>query len=258
VRIAHLDGTTGETERRAIIKAIGSGDIEAVTNVGVLLKGVDIPSAKCVLHARPTESIALWRQSVGRILRPWHPGCPRGCTAHPSVPPLLLDHANNIARLGFPHEDLHWELTERARRTEKKIPTRICKKCFAYLPAYKRLCPYCGFEAPPPDESGLVPDETNAQLQGLSTTPEAMKRLFFDTMVRVARKNGYKPGFAGARFRERYGMWPPWEWSESVKAGFASDPEWQANYEKNASRKKQRELEKMAKELAKIEEPEDE
>lgn len=255
VRIAHLDGTTSETERRRITTALGSGELDAITNVGVLLKGVDIPSAKCVVHARPTQSMVLWRQSSGRILRPWHPNCRRGCTAHPSVVPMLIDHAGNIQRLGFPHEDVHWELTTGAAHSERKEATRICKGCFAYLKAWQRLCPYCGTDSPPADPTDLPP-ETEEKLRQLATTPEAMRRMYFETVMKVARAKGYKPGFAGARYKDRYGCWPPWEWSEMAKATFASDPLWQETFAANQKRKKDRELEKMAKELAKIEEPE--
>jgi len=254
VKIAHLDGTTPETERRRIVKALGSGDLEAVTNVGVLLEGVDVPSAKCVVHARPTQSLTLWRQSCGRILRPWHPGCRPGCRVHSSIEPLLIDHAQNISRHGYPHEDLHWELSARARPIEKKVATRICKGCYAYLPAYKRLCPYCGTEAPPPPPADL-PKENEEQLQLLASTPEAMRRLYFDMMIRVARAKGYKPGFASARFKGRYGAWPPWQWSEEIKASFASDPEWQANHEAHLKLREKIDIAKMARELAKIEEP---
>ena len=257
VRIAHLDGTTSETERRRILKSLGSGDLEAVTNVGVLLKGVDIPSVKCVVHARPTQSLVLWRQSCGRELRPWHPGCRPGCTAHPSIQPLLIDHAGNIARHGFPHEDLHWALTERARPFEKKVATRICSGCYAYLPAYRRLCPYCDTEAPPPPPDDL-PKESEAHLQALAGTPEEMRHMYLNMMVQVARTKGYKPGFASARYKQRYGAWPPWEWSEAIKYSFASDPEWQANYAAHVKLKQKIDAAKMAKELAKIEEPEKE
>lgn len=257
VRIAHLDGTTPETERRRIIKAIGCGDLEAVTNVGVLLEGVDVPSSKCVLHARPTQSIVLWRQSCGRILRPWHPGCRSGCRDHPSAMPLLLDHAGNIQRHGFPHEDLHWDLAVRARPSSKKTPTRICSGCYAYLPAYKRLCPYCDTEAPPTPPADL-PKESEDQLQALSATPEEMRRMYFNMMTQVARAKGYKPGFVGARYKGRYGAWPPWEWSEGLKASFACDPDWQTNFAVNQQRKQLNEEAKIARELAKIEEPEDE
>ena len=256
VRIAHLDGTTPETERKRIINALGCGELDAVTNVGVLLEGVDIPSAKCVVHARPTQSIVLWRQSAGRIFRPWHPGCRPSCREHPSLQPLLLDHAGNIARHGFPHEDLHWELTTRARSLEKKVATRICPKCYAYLPAYKRVCPYCDHEAPPPKPAEL-PKESEEQLRQLSGSPEEMRRMYFQMMAQVARAKGYKPGFVGARYKSRYGVWPPWDWSESLKSSFASDPDWQFNLQANQERKRKFELAKMAKELAKIENPDD-
>ncbi len=256
VRIAHLDGKTAETERRRVLRALDAGDLDVVTSVGVLLKGVDIPSVKCVVHARPTQSLTLWRQSCGRPLRIWHPGCKRGCTAHPSVVPMIIDHAGNIQRLGFPHEDLHWELTTRATRSANIPATRICKGCFAYLKAYQRLCPYCGTDAPPPDPTDL-PKETEEKLRQLATTPVEMKRMYFDTVVGVARAKGYKPGFAAARFKDRYGGWPPWEWSEMARSIFASDPVWLANYEAHQKRKKTREIEKLAKEQAKIEEPDD-
>lgn len=249
IRIAHIDGDTPEKQRRAAIRALGAGDIDAITNVGVLLEGVDVPSAKCVIHARPTQSMVLWRQSGGRIFRPWHPGCPRGCTKHPSVQPLLIDHAGNIPRLGFPHEDLHWSLTSRAQHT-RPPPVRICKRCFAYIPAYKRVCPYCGAELPPAEERDL-PEESEDRLMQLSTSPEAMRRMYFDMMVRKAREKGYKPGFASARYKERYGHWPPWGWSEEVKASFASDPEWQANMAAHAKFKAKLDAIKEAKEKAK-------
>jgi superfamily II DNA or RNA helicase len=239
IRIAHLDGKTSETERKRIVKAIGTGDLEVVSNVGVLLEGVDVPSVKCILHARPTQSLVLWRQSCGRGLRPWN-----------NIKPLLLDHASNIVRLGFPHDDLHWELHQKARRMEKKQPMRICKGCFAYLPAHKRICPYCDTEAPAP-QPGDLPPETEEKLQQLASTPEAMRRMYYDTIVKVARVKGYKPGFAAARYKDRYGAWPPWDWSEQTRSSFASDPVWQENYEKHLLFKKKIEANKLAKELAK-------
>jgi DNA repair protein RadD len=236
VRIAHLDGTTPEVERRQIIKALGDGELEAVSNVGVLTEGVDVPSAKCVVHARPTQSLVLWRQTTGRILRPWHPGCPLGCVKHPSIEPLVLDHADNIARHGFPHEDLHWELHQKARRLDHKTRMKVCKGCYAYVVSSRHVCPYCGYEFRPEDEPKSV-EETAEQLVRRETTPEAMQRAFFDDMVQLARRKGYRPGFASAKFKDHYGAWPPWGWSEAIRASFASDPDWQAAFEANQTRK---------------------
>jgi len=55
--------------------------------------------------------------------------------------------------------------------------------------------------------------------------------------VKQAREKGYKPGFASARYKERYGHWPPWAWSEQTKASFASDPQWQMNHENHQALK---------------------
>jgi DNA repair protein RadD len=256
VRIEHLDGDTPEKRRRGVIEMIDNGELDAITNVGVLLEGVDVPRVKCVVHARPTQSLTLWRQSVGRELRPWHPGCPSGCTAHRSVEPLLLDHAGNIGRLGFPHEDLFWSLTERAKRIAKKTPTRMCSACFAYLSVHKRICPFCGHEDPPPPPEDL-PTEKEEELKQYTDSPEEMRRMYFNMIVQVAKQKGYKPGFAAARFKSRYGFWPPWEWSEYAKSTFISDPDWQANHTKRLQHKAMIDAQKMARELAKIEEPEE-
>lgn len=241
VRVAHLDGTTQEDERRRIVRALGEGELDAISNCNVMLEGVDVPSAKCVVHARPTQSLVLWRQSTGRILRPWHPGCPLGCTEHPSVAPLLLDHAGNIDRHGFPHEDLHWELNAKAFRASPP-KTKICKGCFAYVDSNRSVCPFCGFEFKQQDHDPPKPvKETAEKLIQRSTQPEDMKRAFLDDMVKVARKRGFKPGFASAKFKEHYGHWPPWAWSEEIKASFASDSEWISNFESRDKRKKNEE-----------------
>ena len=40
-------------------------------NVGILIKGFDYPELDTIIMARPTKSLAIWYQSVGRILRPF-------------------------------------------------------------------------------------------------------------------------------------------------------------------------------------------
>jgi DNA repair protein RadD len=245
VRIAHLDGDTSEDDRRNTIQALGDGLIDAISSCNILLEGTDIPSAKCVVHARPTQSLVLWRQSCGRILRPWHPGCPPGCLEHPSLQPLLLDHAGNIERHGFAHEDIHWELNAKARRIDQKIRMKICKGCFAYVTQSRGLCPYCGYEFKPEDEPKEKKiAETNEQLIRRSTTPEDMKRAFFENIVKTARHLGNLPGWASRKYKDHYGAWPPWAWSEEIKSSFASDAEWQAAYERKQIEKEKRKASK--------------
>lgn len=64
---------TGETpakERAAIIGAFKAGRIPIVCNVGVLTTGFDYPELDTVLIARPTMSLALYYQMIGRAVRP--------------------------------------------------------------------------------------------------------------------------------------------------------------------------------------------
>ena len=48
---------------------LASGEIEVVTNCMVLTEGFDCPPAGCIVLARPTRQIGLYRQMVGRGLR---------------------------------------------------------------------------------------------------------------------------------------------------------------------------------------------
>jgi DNA repair protein RadD len=223
VRAEHLDGTTPEDQRRDLICALGEGRIEILSNCNVLLEGVDIPSAKCVIHARPTQSLLLWRQSVGRIFRPWN-----------GVLPLIFDHAGNTDRLGMPHEDMHWSLEGRPKK-KGEAPTRKCPFCFAYVPLGAHFCPECGAELPR-KERALTEDD-RVQLAERNAEPQDMKRTFYDRAATTARARGFKPGYAGAKFKERYGHWPPWGWSEETKFQFANDPGWQAVLASRLARK---------------------
>lgn len=69
---AMVNGEMKAKERDAIIKGFRSGAIKLVANVGVLTVGFDYPELECVLIARPTRSLTLYYQMMGRAVRP-HP-----------------------------------------------------------------------------------------------------------------------------------------------------------------------------------------
>ncbi len=75
---AHIDGTqTIDTDgsvhdidyREVIYQKFLEGKVQVLNNYAVLLEGVDLPPASCMIWARPTENIVLLTQAVGRILR---------------------------------------------------------------------------------------------------------------------------------------------------------------------------------------------
>lgn len=66
---ATISADTPTAEREQIISDFRNGDIRVVTNVGVLTRGFDFPELDCVILARPTQSVALYYQMIGRGIR---------------------------------------------------------------------------------------------------------------------------------------------------------------------------------------------
>jgi superfamily II DNA or RNA helicase len=113
----HIDGTTPSDERDAILARLASGAVEVVCNYGVLTEGWDSPTASCVVLARPTKHHGLFRQMVGRVLRP-APG---------KTDALVLDHAGAVFEHGFIEEPVRWTLSpgkraENPRQTARQGP----------------------------------------------------------------------------------------------------------------------------------------
>ena len=87
---AIVSGDTPKKEREHILEAFKSGEIPVVANVGVLTTGFDYPELDTIVMARPTMSLALWYQIVGRAIRP-HPNKEAG---------WVVDLAGNLKRFG--------------------------------------------------------------------------------------------------------------------------------------------------------------
>lgn len=88
IRAEALAGSTPAGKRRDILRRYESGDLQVVVNCAILGEGFDAPATSCVVIARPTLSKILFRQQVGRALRP-----------HPSkTDALILDLVGSTGR----------------------------------------------------------------------------------------------------------------------------------------------------------------
>lgn len=67
---ACVHAETKKKERDDILKKFKSGDIHTIFNVGVLTVGFDFPALDTIIIARPTMSLALYMQMIGRGIRP--------------------------------------------------------------------------------------------------------------------------------------------------------------------------------------------
>ena len=86
--------------RGRIFKDFKNGKYEVMCNVGIACYGYDEPTIQCVQLARPTKSVALYLQQIGRGTRPL-PGKENY---------ILLDHANCVIEHGLPNSDRKWSL----------------------------------------------------------------------------------------------------------------------------------------------------
>jgi superfamily II DNA or RNA helicase len=141
VASAHVDGTTIDDERSAILDAFKAGDIQVLCNCEIYTEGVDLPNASCMIMARPTKSLTLWMQACGRIMR-ISPG---------KVDAIVIDHAGCCYEHGFVHEITKWELDSHTRTSNSNNDARksrnsqpiSCPACNNLYTGQLR-CPMCG------------------------------------------------------------------------------------------------------------------
>lgn len=67
IRAEQIDGKT--KNRDELLRRFTAGEIQVLTNYGVLTEGFDAPTVGCILMARPTTSPLVYTQCIGRGLR---------------------------------------------------------------------------------------------------------------------------------------------------------------------------------------------
>lgn len=136
-----VSAKTPDGERAAAIRAFRRGELKQLTNCDLFGEGFDVPGVEVVSLARPTMSLALYLQQVGRGMR----------TAEGKESALILDHVGNWKRHGLPDTPRRWTLDAResSRGSKDKDPNLIavtsCLSCFQVFPRAKLpACPLCG------------------------------------------------------------------------------------------------------------------
>ena len=132
----------GDTDRRSRQQA--HADFKAcrtrvLVNVAVATEGFDLPDASCVIIARPTESLALYLQMVGRGLR------------RKETPPcdcVILDLAANACTHDLPEARRKWTLAPRSTPAggNGRAPVVWCRECGTASPASSHRCGVCGHD----------------------------------------------------------------------------------------------------------------
>ena len=132
-----VTGDTPGPERDGILAAFKARRLRCVTNANVLTTGFDAPGTDLIALLRPTKSVGLYVQMVGRGTR----------LAQGKDDCLVLDFAGNTARHG-PIDTVDGRKKEPAGDGE--APIKVCPECQTINHASARHCIECDHEFPPP------------------------------------------------------------------------------------------------------------
>lgn len=136
-RSMSIDGKMEKSLRREVVRDFGAGRINVLTSCDLISEGFDIPGMVGAILLRPTWSLAMYLQQVGRALRV----CPGKESA------VILDHVANSQRHGMPDDPRAWSLIgreEKRKKDSENVSCRQCDKCYAVSPASASKCRECG------------------------------------------------------------------------------------------------------------------
>lgn len=167
IKAAHIDANTPKIERENIIGAFKQKQITVISNVEIITEGFDFPECEVVQLARPTKSLSLYLQMVGRV----------GRIAQGKEQGIILDNASLWLEHGFATIDRDWQLKGLGKKPRKINP----EKEFAFIDDEGALHRYNRFR--------------HEEIKGMNLVDltEAVKRLFdFEKMIQHAKINEYK------------------------------------------------------------------
>ena len=198
-------GGLPSSERDAAIGGLATGAVQVLTTCDLVSEGLDVPAVGAVILLRPTKSLGLCLQQVGRGLRP----------AMGKERLIVLDHAGCTAIHGMPDAVREWSLDGR-KKGENAPATWQCPGCFAIQhPA--PVCVVCGYIVPvdKPDESrgreivqadGELVEVDPERIAALRSAPLAslLANARTDAELReIARARGFKNGWVWHMKQER-------------------------------------------------------
>lgn len=195
----HVDGSMSSIDRDAAVARFRSGQTLVLSNADLFGEGFDVPAIEAAILLRPTKSLSLYLQQVGRALRPL-PGKSEA---------IILDHAGNSLTHGLPDDSREWSLEDREKRNKSQateVPVRQCSECFfVYRPA--PACPQCGHRPPVAvreieQVDGQLAEVERARAKRTMRLEERDCETLSDWQA-LAAQRGYKPGWAMIRWQAR-------------------------------------------------------
>jgi DNA repair protein RadD len=186
-----LDGGTDRAVRKQAVADFRAGSIRLLVSADLFSEGFDVPAVEVGILLRPTASLGLYLQQVGRCLRSY-PG---------KTHALIFDHAANCTRFGLPADDREWSLLGEERKKQEKpaLAVRVCPNpaCFAANNSRAKQCIECGhiFEVKPREieqRKGVLQEVTPEMVAMRLMRREQGTAQSYEALVEIGRRRGMK------------------------------------------------------------------
>lgn len=210
VAAEQLTDDDDDDTREEVIGRLEAGVTTVVINCFLLSYGIDIPLVDCVVLARPTRSVVMYLQSIGRGMRP-APGKEYF---------TLIDHGRVIESLGRPLYDRDWSLDsssnvnaqarERMERMSADEKPRTCKecKCQWLITEEGTDCPNCGWKPAPAPKAVHVVDAQLVETKEVKEDWNAIELFYREACQWYAHRWPDR-----WQEKEKSGRW--WAWSQT-------------------------------------------
>ena len=200
----HLDGKTPKKERVALLAAFEAGQILVLCQHSIVTEGVDIPGIEAIQLVRPTKSLIVWFQAIGRALRP----APGKETA------IIIDHTDTHLNLPWPDDEIEWSLDPISLTSSSwSIGCPECQHVFRPTAGERErclaTCPSCNvkftFEK---GENGLkqkrlrVVEIVRADFAEFDTVYNEHKLYIVQQLIDFGELKGYKRGWVYHQIKE--------------------------------------------------------
>ncbi len=185
----HVDGVTDQNDRDQLIKDFKDKKFLVLCNVNLLSTGFDFPGIEVCIMLRPTKSLSLYLQQIGRALRP----APNKEFA------IILDHAGNLKQHGLPDDVHEWSLDKQKKKslTKSDGSVKICNVCYAANESFNLVCNNCSNVFEVKQRAG--PEQVDGDLQEIDKLEfskqkkkEQSAARTLEQLMELGKTRGYK------------------------------------------------------------------
>ncbi|MCK5617453.1 DEAD/DEAH box helicase family protein [Candidatus Pacearchaeota archaeon] len=178
---------------KTIIDNLKAGGVKLISFCDMLGEGVSVNGLSTLIMGRPTDSLVIDLQQIGRILRAvYDPGYDlstkngrrAAMEAGGKGKAVIIDPVSNYTRHGLPDDDRTWSLTGKLKTDKGRIDHKRCPDCLRPVSINVRICPFCRFQWTETAEAvSRIPEEKAGTLVNVRNRREKQ-----DLTIRIARE----------------------------------------------------------------------